>query len=167
MAGDRIMKSTREKIIFLIMTLVVVWGVIHLVRSAKTPDGEADPEKTDLESVQQLATGASGLQALSDTDTIRAILERAAAPWDLNPFAELSRETTPVKESGEPQFVYSGFALMQGRRIAIINGREYRNGDKLPFGDYVVESISTNNVVLRNSVDGNKKSVEKAEQTQK
>jgi hypothetical protein len=160
------MKSTREKIILVVTALVVVWGVLKLVKNAKKDSDQPDTPP-DLQSVEQLTAGASGLHAISDPDTIRAILEKAASPWELNPLAELSIETAVVQESGEPQFVYSGFALMQGRKIAIINGREYRNGDQLPFGNYVVESITTNNVILRNSADGNRKSVEKAEQTQK
>jgi hypothetical protein len=161
------MRSKREKIILAIMAFAFAWGIFNFVRNAKKPDDKPPAQPTDIQSMEQLAASTSGLQTTAYTDTIRAILEKAGSAWDLNPFAALAAGTTAVQQSGQPQFVYSGFALMQGRKIAIINGREYRKGDKLPFGDYVVESIDTNSVTLRNSTDGKEESIEKVEQTTK
>ncbi len=89
------------------------------------------------------------------------VLKKAQEKWAQDPLVELRKTRFMQPENVKPQELkgeiqYSGFLQMGKRRLAIINGMEYENGDKLEPGGYKIRSIHPNHVVLI-TLDGSRK----------
>ena len=52
------------------------------------------------------------------------------------------------------EFVYSGYLEVDRKRMAIINGMEYREGEGLDIKGYVLKSVSPSSVVIENRGTG-------------
>jgi hypothetical protein len=48
----------------------------------------------------------------------------------------------------KPVLSYSGFLQMGAKRMAIINGMEYEEGEMLPVSGYFIRSITPKSVVI-------------------
>lgn len=155
--------TTREKIIVGVMILTVIYGAYTLFFSANTA---VAPQATRAEPVADLQKFviqvAQNLQKTTPTETETHNLEQASRNWQKDPFlrsvaaltTELER-SLPVEEVKEkpipvetPDLRYSGFLQMGAKRMAIINGMEYEEGEMLPASGYFVRSISPKSVVV-------------------
>jgi hypothetical protein len=155
--------TTREKIIVGVMILTVIFGAYTLFFSADTA---ISPQTTRAEPVADLQKFviqvAQNLQKTIPTETVTQNLEQASRNWQKDPFlrsvaaltTELER-SLPVEEVKEkpvpvetPDLRYSGFLQMGAKRMAIINGMEYEEGEMLPASGYFIRSISPKSVVV-------------------
>jgi hypothetical protein len=103
-----------------------------------------------------VATGASGA---ADVYTIG----RAESEWLRDPFAnnKVYREWASIKdgasEAGKASqkvlFNYSGYLETGQRKMAIINGLEYRINESLEIEGYVLKTIQPGKVIITNTRD--------------
>ncbi|MDJ0782702.1 MAG: hypothetical protein QNJ22_12065 [Desulfosarcinaceae bacterium] len=155
--------TTREKIIVGVMILTVMYGGYTLffsreaitVTSVTKDESVADLQKFVIDVAQKL-------QNTEPSEPELHSLEQAGRNWQKDPFlrsvaaltAELEK-SVPVeapeekpKPEEKPILRYSGFLQMGAKRMAIINGMEYEEGEMLPAAGYFIRSISPKSVVI-------------------
>ncbi len=149
----------REKVIVALMVLAVLWGAFMLIKGRGDRDKlTADEDK--VFSVETVSKSLQNLQSNMPDQSIVAYLDKASAPSGANPFADASPSlSTTNTVAGTPEFIYSGHIRAGSREMAIINGQEYFEGETLSAGDYVVEQISDEKVLLRGKANGETKEV--------
>ena len=145
------------------MVLAVIYAVYILFFAApRNPKPFAKPG----ENTQQLESLNAFISKVAEKSKKRLskkeayILKKAQEKWAQDPLAKLQDDKLAQLKKAKPQVLkgkiqYSGFLQMGNRRLAIINGMEYENGDKLEPGGYKIASIHPNHVVLI-SLDGNR-----------
>lgn len=155
-AGEFAM-TRREKISVGVMLLVLLYGGFELVsRAGRKPEFSKDGGN----STKALAAVISaGLGDSLSTEAEIAVLENAAVETLKDPFVDkpmpFPGEAAEGAESQDTSgFAYSGFLQAGDALIAFINGREYRVGDELAVGGYVVDKIDSSEVVLRGKAGG-------------
>ena len=135
-----------------VMALSILYAGCELTsRSARksgTPAGSADALKA------LAATVDAGFKGPLNPESEVAVLKNAESAPLKDPFIDnpilLSRDADGADTGGRtPGFSYSGLLQVGDATVAFINGREYRVGDELTTGGYVVEKIDGAEVVLR------------------
>lgn len=149
--------AKREKIILLIMSVVVAFGLYDFFFSSGAKKKPAAPVNTVAETTKFIADVANSLK-VDSTETDMYIVRRARAEWGRDPFWHMDRRAeakaeAPVaanrpKDKTPQDRVYSGYLEMGGQRLAIIDGAEYGPGDELGRGGPVIKSIDPRQVVL-------------------
>lgn len=143
--------TTREKFIVGAMVVAVAYAGFSLVQGnrRKPSGGKRAPQSSDLQAF--VAQSRAQLAGIRLSDGERAVLDSARSAWDGEPFAVFSGVTAVKAEDGGgvPAYAYTGFVQAGGVRLAIINGREYREKEPLADGSGVVDSIAPDRVVLR------------------
>jgi hypothetical protein len=153
--------SKREKIILIIMIVAILVGLFEFLFSS-SPDPDMMVNKKKLEEIKSsLSSSALVLSSGNLSDNQLYIMSIAAENWAKNPFKDmfsndvLSRNKNySTKERSEnkksiQELIYSGFLSMAKKRMAIINGIEYEEGDELETRDYVVKQIKPSEVLLK------------------
>jgi len=150
----------REVIILGIMAVVVLYGAFTLLV------GKSD-KKTMLAtalSSSELKTITSDLAVTLSKDILSPgeayAIVRAETEWLRDPFYERKsyRELLQSKETAratvdtgkKTTFNYTGYLEFGGRKMAIINGLEYTNGDGLETKGYFLRNISPAKVTIEN-----------------
>ncbi len=141
--------TLREKIIVGMMVLSIVYGGYELLVVGNRRGG--DPETRDSKPAipaEPSPTDSSEDKGLSDR--MQTLLQWAQTPWEEGLFVkgEPLPQAPPPPEPTAAGLRYSGFMQVGNRKLAIINGMEYEKGDQLVSGDFVVNQISPNQVVL-------------------
>ncbi|MDY6832825.1 MAG: hypothetical protein SWC96_13485 [Thermodesulfobacteriota bacterium] len=158
--------TLREKIIVVLAGIALLYGAYELglknlfsgagdkPAQAVAPRGEADLSNFTME-----LTALTGHSGLSDRE--RYILDHRHSRWETDPFvapetlaamgkAE-SGEASGDRGQGPPaqdRFEYSGYIAIGNMRLAVINGREYEEGERLVDGGYVLRRVQPTRVVL-------------------
>jgi len=88
------------------------------------------------------------------------IIGRAEADWQKNPFWERhSYKEWAAREGAagvsESKIIYSGYVDSGKKRLAVINGLEYRVGEQLEMEGYILKGITPSKVLLVNKNTGN------------
>jgi len=142
--------SKREKIILLVTVLAIAYGVYSFIAS---PSGlariETGKKLADLNKL--IASVTEDLNKAGMTGAEAFIIARAEAEWVRDPFSErrLSMTSELAAQAEEVIFTYTGYMEAGKKRLAIINGLEYRAGEELELGGYVVQSIHSDWVVIK------------------
>jgi hypothetical protein len=145
--------SKREKIILAAALVALLIAAFILFSGPSSLEMDVGKEK-ELAAVKALSTQLTqDVKTEALTDTQKYILERAEADWPTDPFLKSKLSTVPALGAGRAgqgsaDFVYTGYLDVGNRRLAIINGLEYLEGEQLETGGYVVRSIDPERVVL-------------------
>lgn len=153
--------AKREKIILGVMAIaIIIAAFVYLSPKKKSPGTtENIAQKT-----AELNTFVSSVAGSLKTDTMKnpgtLILARAEKEWMRDPFlsnrdlmkwneakARKAKEDAAVVKI---EFVYSGYFEMGSKKMAIINGMEYKEGEALDVKGYMLRSISPVKVVIEN-----------------
>lgn len=148
------MKS-REKIVLILMAIAVLYGAYDLFFSSpikpvtKTSEQGVEETKTFVLDMVKFLTK-------DDTSTIDTyIITRAASGWNRDPFlrSEQFFESKGNKESSESEaevvsFRYTGYLETGDKKLAVINGMEYEEGENLDQAGYFLRSISKARVIV-------------------
>jgi hypothetical protein len=148
----------REKVLLALMIIAIGYGAFELfVRPAfKTADAPAAVNVDEATNLSQTLSKSLAEAELRVEEKL--ILEKAAAPWTADPFYDWphprAAEATDTKpalalEQIGKTIIYSGYLEMGRTRIAVINGLEYRVGETLVDGSFVVERITPASVTLK------------------
>lgn len=148
--------AKREKVILVIMSLVVVFGLYDFLFSS---GAKKKPTVTviGVAETNKFITDVANSLKEDFTETNMYIIRQAMADWDRDPFWFKERQPEPkaevmvesIKEAKTQESrVYSGYLEMGEQKLAIIDGAEYEPGDELGRGGPVVKSIDPRKVVL-------------------
>lgn len=144
--------SNREKIIVIMASVAVLYGMYEYLFSAKpgVPQKNAeDKEDTGL----YISRISQELVKANLTPLKKCFIEKTEKKWeDVFIPAPLP---APEDESGEELQnikppVYTGYLEMENRIMAIIDGMEYVTGDFLPGSGYELILISPEEITVRN-----------------
>ncbi|MBN2686745.1 MAG: hypothetical protein JXR85_01090 [Deltaproteobacteria bacterium] len=157
--------TKREKIIVVVMTLTVIYGVYELLLSKQFKKSKQAPAQVtstasvagasqisvaDRKLVDELST------VLKEDETAVAnayVADRVDEPWKDDPFSTARNVAGGGGESSvtmidETKLIYNGYVDMGATKLAIINGADYRVGDELDIGGYRVRKIAETGVIL-------------------
>lgn len=143
--------TAREKVILGVcgaVTLYGAWLFLFVPEPGQATQRKYDPVK--LQARIENAT-APALKKLAPVEEQKVRL--LSLPWTQSPFLE--REGTRSGRGGgalaanKTLLSYSGFAEVQGMRLAVINGLDYAEGDELELAGYFVAKILPGEVVIR------------------
>ena len=152
--------ATREKIILIILMLfVVVGGYVYFFQNGSQEPASATLDQTaNLDEFVTQINQSLAKQDYTDADMFK--ITRAATQWTHDPFLRSALPITkePVVEkntadagkiaAAELNFKYSGYLMIGKSKLAIINGIEYREGDIMEEGEYILKGISPQQAVL-------------------
>ena len=150
----------REKVIIFFAIIAVFYFCYHFFSVSSSKTG-MPTEKTDIEGSKKFVKDLI-LKLLNDKyhEKELSIIEQASEAWTGNPFAEIKDAVEKIHEVEKTEplnrktyFVYSGFLTAGNRRLAIINGREYEEGETLAGEtvsgkSYYLKKISNYRVVI-------------------
>lgn len=165
--------TLRERIIVGLMVATVAYGgyaASRLMIRRSAPDARVDVGRTS--DLREFAAAARlSVTATRPRPGEYEVLDKAAAPWKVSPFQEWSPPPAPVARPAVvapvvPVFHYTGFVRQGEMRFAILNGHEYRAGEAVAPGDFMVVSVEPDRVVLAAKSGGRQMTValERAEQ---
>jgi hypothetical protein len=150
--------NKRQIIILIIAGLFALYAVYELFiagPAAKKAKATANPASinTFVNDLQKdlLKDIASGVDAY--------IVTKAEADWDKNPFWDRQgvREWAAkdaAGKAGQSRTIYSGYVDSGKRRLAVINGYEYREGEQLEMEGYYLKKITPSYVLIENKNTG-------------
>ena len=154
------------------MLLTVVYGVYAVFFEGK---GSVEPVAA-INSSQKLEDLNAFIAKVAETSKAglsasdKYIIEKAEVEWKQDPLINVNLTNRPESEIQKSKEVtkvpipdlkvsYTGFMQMGDKTFAIINGMEYRAGDQLEQGDYMVRSITPSQVVIVSTRDSKKRFV--------
>ncbi|MCK9392704.1 MAG: general secretion pathway protein GspB [Syntrophales bacterium] len=148
----------RQMIILVVMGIVVLYAAFEFLVPKKIVSTTNKTQNT-----AELNTFVNELTAGLSKDTTKnlqvLIFSRAEKEWRRDPFLDTksyrswSKAQESIKTSAAAPkivFAYTGYLEINKRKIAIINGMEYREGEELDVKGFVLKSISPVRVVIDN-----------------
>ena len=142
--------KTREIIILVVAGLFVLYAVYaYLIapRAGKQVKTSADSVK--IEGFISETTNDVSKNKLSDFD--KYVVKRAGIDSGNNPFLKKDLYMAwAEKESGgsAAKMIYSGYVESAKNKMAVINGFEYRTGEKLAEEGYILKQITPSTVLI-------------------
>jgi hypothetical protein len=162
---ENVQMTKRERVILVLMCLAVVYGAYALFFSSP-PKGTSKSAGSRSSEINKLITELSvGLTKEGPTATDNYIIEKAESKWVKDPFFDKKisvvkeKEKVPKVEAEmeaekevevlpEVTFSYSGYLQMGDRKIAIIDGMEYKTGEEIGPGGFIIRAIYPNRIVV-------------------
>lgn len=148
--------AKREKIIVIIAAVFLVAGGIYYFLSSapakKEKAVDAAKIKTDLNS---FVTGVTATMTKETVDRNEPyIIARAEDEWGSDPFlwttvAEATDvEGKEIEKVQFPSFTYTGFLSVGSKKMAIVNGLEYEQGEEIEPGGFVLLDIYPRRLII-------------------
>lgn len=149
----------RQMIILGVMAIVILYAAfVYLAPQKKIPGVDMAQKTAELKTFVTDLTEGLGKDSSKNLGTL--IFSRAEREWTQDPFLDSraykswTQVKLTAKEAGAAapkiEFVYSGYLEADWKRMAIINGMEYREGEGLDTKGYVLKSVSPSSVVIEN-----------------
>jgi hypothetical protein len=151
----------REAIILGVTAVVVLYAAFDYLTPKKKiiPGMDMAQKSAELKTFVTDLTAGLGKDSSKNLGTL--IFSRAEKEWTQDPFLDgkAYKSWTQVKvatakeaaaAAPKVEFVYSGYLEVDRKRMAIINGVEYSEGEGLDTKGYVLKSVSSTNVVIEN-----------------
>jgi hypothetical protein len=147
----------REKIILGLMAIALLYAAFDFLTSRKKDQGVDMGHKTaELNTFVTDLTGSLGKDTSKNLDTL--VFSRAEKEWTQDPFLDTkayllwNEAKMPVKSAAPKiDIAYTGYLEVGRKRMAILNGVEYREGDPLDIKGLVLKTISPTRVTIENS----------------
>jgi hypothetical protein len=157
----------RQMIIIGVMALVILFAAYDFL----SPKKKGLPVNA-TQKASELSTFVNDLTAGMGKDTTTSlgalVFSRAEKEWTQDPFldsksykawTQATQARAAVKEGAgtvekKIGFVYSGYLGSGKKRMAVINGVEYKEGEALDIGGFVLNSVSPTRVVIGNRGTG-------------
>ncbi|MEW6267025.1 MAG: hypothetical protein AB1641_28455 [Thermodesulfobacteriota bacterium] len=155
--------SSREKVIIALMAVAILFGGYNFLFTKGSDQKQAGPAlvKKSVDEARQLVsevTVSLTKESISPLDA-RYVIARASAAWPGDPFLERQTaiifETEKIKAEApeitnkELGLRYTGYLSAGAKNLAVLNGTEYEEGDKLEReGNFIVKSITPTQVII-------------------
>ena len=154
--------ETRQKIILGVMGIVILYAAFEFLMPKKKATAIDVKQKT--EELNTFVTTLSAGMGKNEAKSLGPLIfARAEKEWVKDPFldekafkawirAKEALKELPKEKAPPPKvdFVYSGYVEADHKRIAVINGLEYQEGENLEIKGYVLKSVSPSSVVIEN-----------------
>jgi hypothetical protein len=157
----------RETIILGVMVVAILYAAFDYLSLRRKHSTSGASQMTSDQHSADLNKFVAALNASVAKDSagmITLVLSRAERPWQKDPFLgsrtfkAWTQSKAPVKAaaSGLPksEFTYSGYLEAGKKRMAIINGMEYREGEALEKKEFVLKSFTPERAVIENRGNG-------------
>jgi hypothetical protein len=151
--------NKRQIIILVIAALFILYAAYeYLIASPAGKEVKTGTNSTEIN------TFVSGLQNDLLKDITAGvdvyIIKQAEADWQRNPFWERnSYKEWAAREGATGVFaskiIYSGYVDSGNKKLAVINGLEYRVGEQLEMEGYILKNIKPSKVLIVNKNTGN------------
>jgi len=149
----------REMIILGAVALVVLYAIFDFLSPKKSSEIDTAQKSAELNTFVTDLTGS--LQKETAKNLGATIFSRAEKEWTKDPFLDgkalktwtdskimkAKVEEAPVQAV---EFIYSGYIEVGRKRMAIINGIEYNEGEVLDVKGYALKSVSPSRVLIEN-----------------
>lgn len=152
--------NKRQIIILVVAAIFVLYAVYELLIAAPA----ARKAKTAVKPVE-INSFVDNLNNDLMKDVIAGvdayIVRRAEADWKKSPFWDktsyrewMAKETNTAGSGSAAKIIYSGYVDSGKKKMAIINGIEYRVGEQLEMEGYVLKNITPSIVLIVNKNTG-------------
>jgi hypothetical protein len=151
--------NKRQISILVIAALFILYAAYEYLIS-----GPAGKKVETSSNTAEINTFVSGLQ----NDLVKNItagvdvyiIKQAEADWQKNPFWERHSYKEWAAREGAAgvsasKIIYSGYVDSGTKRLAVINGLEYRVGEQLEMEGYILKGITPSKVLIVNKNTGN------------
>ena len=159
--------NKRQMIILGVMVIAVLYGLFDFA-APKKKSSAPDMARKMAEMNTFVGDLTAGLGRDTTKNLTALIFSRAEKEWTQDPFLDaksqrawtVAKAPPPVKKEGsvaaapKSEFTYSGFLDTGYKKMAIINGIEYAEGENLEIKGYALKSISPTRVVIENRGTG-------------
>jgi len=163
----------REKIILVVMAIAILYAAFEYLVPKRKSSPTVATQKAMEQKTAELKQFVAGLSAGLDKEWMKnvgaLIFSRAERPWTQDPFLDSgsykawlkAKEAAKAAPVAPPKinFVYSGYIELGQKRMAIINGIEYREGAALEIEGYVLKSVNSTRAMIENRKSGVTESV--------
>ncbi len=151
--------GTRQKIIIGVMGIVILFAAADfLLPKKKQATIDVKQKKQELNTLVTALSAGMGAGAAKNANPL--ILNRAEKEWTQDPFLDSKsfrawvqpKEKAAKEEVPAPkiEFAYTGYLEINRKRMAIINGIEYKEGEALDIKGYSLRTVSPEKVVIEN-----------------
>lgn len=139
--------SKREKVILIVAALALLYGAYDFIfHKNKTRN---NLKKTvDVQKVQKDILSTLAKNHLTKNEKIIESLLNAKIK-DPFIYKKVEKSITNKKDTQITNLIYSGFVMLGDKKVAIINNKEYQEGDELDIKNYLVWQIFDTKVVLK------------------
>ena len=150
--------NKRQIIILVIAALFILYAAYEYF------SGPAVKKVETSSNAPEINTFVSGLQNDLVKDITAGvdvyIIKQAEADWQKNPFWErYSYKEWAAREGAAgvsaSKIIYSGYIDSGKKKLAVINGFEYRVGEQLEMEGYILKGITPSKVLIVNKNTGN------------
>lgn len=152
-------KLEKRQIIILGLTAIVILYAAVDFLMPKKRDTAADMQQQTEDLNSFITTLSTGMGKDTSKNLRPLIFSRAEREWTRDPFLDETsykswvQVKVPIKEGAAApkiEFTYTGYLEVDKKRIAIINGVEYTEGEALDTKGFVLKSVSPTRVVIEN-----------------
>jgi hypothetical protein len=152
-------KLEKRQIIILGLTAIVILYAAVDFLWPKKKDTAADLQRQTEELNSFITTLTTGVGKDTSKTLRPLIFSRMEREWTRDPFLDETsykswvQAKVPVKEGAAApkiEFVFTGYLEVDKKRIALINGVEYGEGEALDAKGFVLKSVSPTQVVIEN-----------------
>ena len=158
--------TSRQIVILSLMLVAVLYGAYDFFAGSRS--GKKMSTVSSSNTSADVSAFISEITVALSKDTPSPVdaqmINRAERQWTRDPFYERTNDRSLFAASdpslttggsappsaGKPRFIYTGFVDTGHKKIAVINGNEYANGDALDVEGYVLNSIFPNKVLIYN-----------------
>jgi hypothetical protein len=150
--------NKRQIIILVIAALFVLYAAYEYLISG--PAGKKVKAGTNSSEINTFVSDLQNDLIKDITAGVDAyIIGRAEANWQKNPFWErLSYKEWAAREGAaggsSSKIIYSGYIDSGKKKLAVINGLEYRVGEQLEMEGYILKGITPSKVLIVNKNTG-------------
>jgi hypothetical protein len=146
--------NKRQIIILALMALAVIYGIYEIIFGSSA----GNKVVTVNTSTSAINSNIAAVLLNSPLEKLDAyIVGRAEADWKNNPFLDshlykewLAREQTIDTSKIAAKIIYSGYVDSGKKKMAIINGMEYSEGEKLEIEGYILKNITPTKIRIEN-----------------
>ena len=151
--------TKRERVLVWAMGGAVVWvGVSFGLDSIQSTGGAAKARQQEAAIRAFAEAQRAKMVPLRLQAQEKRVLDQAVAEWAGSPFIDRVTDAQPLAGRPAP-LLYTGFIQLGAHQIAILNGREYQVSDPVGTGDFRVEDIQPDHVVLISGSGGRRMTI--------
>ncbi|SDN70104.1 hypothetical protein SAMN04488516_10540 [Desulfonauticus submarinus] len=143
--------SKREKIILILAFITIIYGIYVFLYENTTPRVSIQ-NKIDIENLKrQIKLNMSVNLTPLEKDILFLVISKVKDPFL---YTSLNKNMK-VFTKQQIKFEYSGYVFIGDKKYAVINGKEYTEGERLDIGNFKVLKISKTKVILKGSGKNN------------
>jgi|SRR5690625_148650 len=142
--------NQREKIIVGLVIVAAIGGAIDYLRPSLTAPAAVETRSTEADIPTAISAANVELATLRLNPVRKEIVENFDAPWreDLLILRSTVDESEAIPTNRHASFAYTAYFRINGKPLAIINGRDYAEGDWLEGDIFKVEKIAATEAKL-------------------